>query len=346
MEESFKSIRRAFTLVELLVVIAIIGVLVALLLPAIQAAREAARRSQCTNNIRQFSLGCLNYESANKALPAGASTRVNGDNDIHHSWAAYILPYLEASSMFDQIDFNQAAWQPWVANGYQCPPSAVWSYTQLDLHLCPSDQTRGIHTGSCACFAHGNYVANQGWRPLWSQIESEQTHDTEVAQDLADYANDPAKSADMRGPFEKMFDMSGKGIPLKRITDGTTNTAMLGEVRQFAGEDSRGMLYLASSMYGHFSAPNTAATDYMEFCTNSISPMKVDDPLGSVNPDAPCSQQYAAPPRRHAQTSRSSHPGGVNLSFCDGSVRYISDDVDLANWRRMSTRAGEEIITN
>jgi prepilin-type N-terminal cleavage/methylation domain-containing protein/prepilin-type processing-associated H-X9-DG protein len=332
---------RAFTLVELLVVIAIIGVLVALLLPAIQAAREAARRSQCTNNLRQFSLGCLNFESANKVLPAGFSTRET-DNDLYHTWAAYSLPYLEAGGMFDNIDFKLAAWEPWTFNGYQCPQNAPWTFTQLDIHLCPSDVGRGVHTGGAACFAHGNYMANQGWRPFWVQIGNAQSHADRVAQEIQDFATDPAKSADLRGPFEKMFSRDGKGIALKAVTDGTSNTVMLGEVRQFAGEDSRGMLYLASSFYGHFAAPNTPVTDYVEFCTNA--PMKVDDRLGEVNPVAPCSQQYAAPPRRHEQASRSSHPGGVNLAFCDGSVRYVPDSVDLSSWRRISTRAGEEVV--
>jgi prepilin-type N-terminal cleavage/methylation domain-containing protein/prepilin-type processing-associated H-X9-DG protein len=339
-ESRFQS--KAFTLVELLVVIAIIGVLVALLLPAIQAAREAARRSQCTNNLRQFSLGCLNYESSNKVLPAGFSTSEIDGNDLLHSWAAYVLPYLEAASMFNQIDFNRPAWKPWTDNGYQCPQSAPWTFTQLDIHLCPSDVGRGVHTGAALCFAHGNYLANQGWRPFWLQIENAQTHSDSVAQEIQDFAADPARSADLRGPFEKMFSRDGKGIALKAVTDGTSNTVMLGEIRQFAGEDSRGMLYLASSFYGHFAAPNTPVTDYVEFCTNA--PMKVDDRLGEVNPVAPCSQQYAAPPRRHEQASRSSHPGGVNLAFCDGSVRYVPDSVDLSSWRRISTRAGEEVV--
>lgn len=94
-----------FTLVELLVVIAIIGVLVALLLPAVQAAREAARRTQCLNNLRQFSLGCLNHESATKRLPAGFTTRPS-DGDVHHTWASYVLPYLEQGAMFGTINLQ------------------------------------------------------------------------------------------------------------------------------------------------------------------------------------------------------------------------------------------------
>lgn len=327
-----------FTLVELLVVIAIIGVLVALLLPAVQAAREAARRTQCSNNLRQFSLGCLTHEGANKRLPAGFTTMPGGDT--HHTWAAYVLPYLEQGAMFSNIDFKIASWEAWLklGGGDKQYPQLPWLWTQLDMHLCPSDQPRNIHTDVPRAFAHGNYLANIGWPSAWPQIESTAAYETRQAKLITDNASDAAQSADLRGPFDKVFSTQNKGLPLKDITDGTSNTVMLGEVRQFPGNDGRGLLYLGSGLYNHYFTPNTASKDEMEFCNPG-------DVTGGVNPSAPCSAARGAPPRWTAQTSRSNHAGGVNVSFVDGRTTFISDGVDVAVWRRISTRAGGEVAS-
>jgi prepilin-type N-terminal cleavage/methylation domain-containing protein/prepilin-type processing-associated H-X9-DG protein len=331
-----------FTLVELLVVIAIIGVLVALLLPAVQAAREAARRSQCLNNLRQFSLGCLNHESATKRLPAGFTTSPAHGNDVHHTWASYVLPYLEQAAMFGTIDFKVPSWVSWLniaGGGDRRSPNAAWLYTQLDIHLCPSDQPRDIHTGIARAFAHSNYLANAGWGSPWPQYETLAAYETRIAQQIRNSATDAAQSADLRGPFQKAFSQENKGLEFKAITDGTSSTAMLGEVRQYPGEDSRGLLYLGTSLYDHKFSPNTPALDEMEFC-NGDGPD--DDRTGAINPSAPCSSARGGPPRWTAQTSRSTHANGVNIAFCDGRATFVSDSVDLAMWKRISTRAGEE----
>jgi prepilin-type N-terminal cleavage/methylation domain-containing protein len=322
-----------FTLVELLVVIAIIGILVALLLPAIQAAREAARRSQCQNNLKQNALACLNHESALRRLPSGFTTSIVDGDDVHHTWASYILPYMEEAAIFGTINFERPSWKPWADNGYKCPPTAPWTYTQLDIHLCPSDQPRGIHTGACECFAHGSYLANQGWR-RWRQKNTRDAYEAELANEKTEHG------IDIRGPFEKVFDKKNIGVPISKITDGTSHTAMLGEGRQFRGEDSRGLLYLGSSFYSHEFPPNTPALDDLEYCDNS--PGKIDDPLGETHPDAPCTQAHAGPRGPWVQTSRSQHPGVVGIAFCDGRVNFVSDDVALNVWRAISTRAGQE----
>ena len=338
--QPFRRSHGGFTLVELLVVIAIIGVLVALLLPAVQAAREAARRSQCANNLRQFSLGCLTHEGAMKRLPAGFTTMAGGDT--HHTWAAYVLPYLEQGAMFKTIDFKIASWQAWLAagGGDTQSPSLPWVWTQLDMHLCPSDQPRDIHTGIPRAFAHGNYLANIGWGSPWKQVDTQAEYDTRQAQLVIDAANanDPAQSGDLRGPFEKVFSTENKGLQLKMITDGTSNTVMLSEVRQYPGNDSRGLLYLGSGLYDHRFPPNTASKDEMEFCNPG-------DVAGAINPSAPCSDVRGGFPRWTAQNSRSQHAGGVNVSFCDGRTVFVNDAVDLAVWKRISTRAGGEVAS-
>jgi prepilin-type N-terminal cleavage/methylation domain-containing protein/prepilin-type processing-associated H-X9-DG protein len=334
-----------FTLVELLVVIAIIGVLVALLLPAIQAAREAARRNSCQNNLKQLTLGCMNHESSHRFLPSGFTSTKSGD-DVLHTWASYILPYMEQATMFGQIDFTIPSWLPYANAGLTCPNRAPWTYTQLDIHLCPSDQPRNVHTGSSRCFTHGSYLANQGWR-RWRQIRSKALYQTDLAAELnaAPPANSPYGNAypDKRGPFEKVFGAKNDGLPLRQITDGASNTVMLGEGRQFPGDDSRGLIYLGSCFYSHEFPPNTAAQDSLEWC--APEGVGADDKLGTLYPDAPCTEANSAARGPWIQTSRSMHPGGVQMSYCDGRVAYVTDAVDLYVWQSISTRAGEEVIT-
>ncbi len=333
------STKRAFTLVELLVVIAIIGVLVALLLPAIQAAREAARRSQCTNNIRQLALANLNHESSVKRLPAGFTSIDGGYNDSvdsFHTWASYILPYLEQASIFDTIDFTIPAYRPWELAGATCPNDTPWGYTQLDVYLCPSDQPRGIHTGDSRCFAHGNYLANQGWWDWW-QRSSLNNYNLRRDIDIA------ANGIDKRGPFEKVWGQANKGIELRQITDGTSNTVMLGECRQYPGEDSRGVLFLGSSVYSHQNSPNARSQDLLEWCEGYNG--GADDREGLLNPSAPCSEARRASRGPWTQPSRSSHPNGVNVTFCDGRAVYVADDVNIDVWRAISTREQGETVS-
>ena len=313
-----RSVARAFTLVELLVVIAIIGVLVGLLLPAVQSAREAARRTQCMNNIRQIGLGVLNHESARRRLPVGTSSTPNGD--VLHTWAAYVLPYIEEASTFAEIDFSVASWYPLVTGSNGAPPftdeaNPDWVSRQFSFYLCPSDIGPGKHELTSRFFAHGNYVANAGYIRFWRQVTSKVQRDRE----------NPPKH---RGPFEKSFDHLNTGLEVQKIKDGMSKTAMLGEVRQFPGNDGRGLLYLGSgTFYCHEFTPNSIGDDNNEFCT---------EPHRS----APyvCSQRGLSF-RLGRQTARSQHPGVVAIGFCDNSVRFVSDDVNLNLWAAMGTRA-------
>lgn len=320
----------AFTLVELLVVIAIIGVLVALLLPAVQSAREASRRSSCLNNMKQVALGILSHESAIQRLPAGFTTTVPS-NDVNHTWASYTLPYLEQANLFSQIDFTIPSFQPWEDAGRTCPNDAPWTYTRISLFQCPSDQTDEIHEGAAACFAHGNYLANVGpW--TWWQALDKRTLELYRSYDT-DYANN-------RGPFEKIYGPANKGTTLRKIVDGLSSTVMLGECRQFPGNDSRGLLYLASCLYSHRYLPNTPAVDRLEYCGNG------GDPDGLVNPDAPCDSNNMQIPRGPmSQTSRSQHPGGVNVAYCDGHVVYVNNETNEEVWHAIATRDNAEVIT-
>ncbi|MBA4107029.1 MAG: hypothetical protein C0485_14880 [Pirellula sp.] len=174
----------AFTLVELLVVIAIIGVLVALLLPAVQAAREAARRQQCQSNLRQLSLGLANYESANGAYPPAFEYTKNADPNaippafMGPNWAVRLLPYVEQASVYNQIDKTVLAGGAWLPG--KAPPSMSHANNEkvrmavLAVFRCPSDTNYNdtpmqIGTGAAGTtWARGNYAANAGNGPIKS----------------------------------------------------------------------------------------------------------------------------------------------------------------------------------
>jgi prepilin-type processing-associated H-X9-DG protein len=243
---------------------------------------------------------------------------------------------LEQASLFGQINFEIPAYQPWELAGRTCPNDSPWVYTQLDVYLCPSDQPRGIHTGASECFAHGNYLANQGWWDWWQQT-TQSIYNTRRETDVN------TSGVDKRGPFEKVWGQANKGTELKQITDGTSNTVMLGECRQYPGADSRGALFLGSSVYSHQNSPNARSQDLLEWCEGYNG--GTDDREGLLNPSAPCSEARSAARGPWTQPARSAHPNGVNASFCDGRVVYISDDVDIDVWRAVSTRGQGETVS-
>ncbi len=196
-------IRRAFTLVELLVVIAIIGILVALLLPAIQAVRESARKSSCRNNLHQIGLAMQNYESSFKKLPPGYKYAAGPQgNALGHSWTDMILPFMELQSMYDQINFKLPIYDP---------VNAAVREIHIDSLICPTDDvspTGFVEMGNDR-FAMACYVANFGTPDL----------DADQEQKL-----DPAAPNRPWGPFYR-----NSKTKLKDITDGTSKTLMCGE---------------------------------------------------------------------------------------------------------------------
>jgi prepilin-type N-terminal cleavage/methylation domain-containing protein/prepilin-type processing-associated H-X9-DG protein len=331
-----------FTLVELLVVIAIIGILVALLLPAIQAAREAARRSSCLNNLKNLGIGALNYESTKKELPYGRKF----DWWDTYTWTQVILPYIEQQSVYDLYwtlpneTYSAAVPGPNGPIGDD-PRLRQARHTQIPLYYCPSDKTpqpnemntqafgfwRGSYRGCVgASDMYGNRIkAADGTFPPGSWAGAFAVRSTSGVNPLPIY----------------------RPIKLKDITDGTSSTVMFSEgivplVPGWGGA-------LGETIYG-----NMGGTLFSTYTTpNSSVP---DEPTGPCPRDvndaeypAPCVSKslnpWGGPAGAGAfAAARSAHPGGVNVSMVDGSITFISNDVDTDVWRASGTRKWQEVL--
>ncbi len=312
---SLKS-QRAFTLVELLVVIAIIGVLVALLLPAVQAARESARRTQCINHIKQWSLAIHNHHDTHLRLPYGAT------NDSHpnkrKTWVLFVWPYIEANNLADKGDPNVPFYNPPYTihntlNGLCGQP--------LKMYYCPSDG-KGTRMQSVGQYqrARGNYGINWG-NALYDDVSATGT---------------AAMSKTNHGPFLHEDGSRSKPglVALKNITDGTSNTALVSEMLMAlvnSDSDWRGDIHNDDGIFRFHTVttPNSTAPDLIS-STSFFQPNS--DPLMPVALGSP--QRSAA---------RSRHPAGVNVSMCDGSVRFVTNNIGLTEWSALGTMAGGEV---
>jgi prepilin-type N-terminal cleavage/methylation domain-containing protein len=328
--------RIGFTLVEILVVIAIIGILVALLLPAVQAAREAARGAQCKNNLKQLALSLHNYHDAHKIFPPSVQFDwgENPSNSDNHrpNWLIMLLPFIELQNLHDQFDFtvpisqglrNQQARGTFVA-GFVCPTD-----TGQDV---PFKGTSGANDGDN--WARGNYAANGDGSLLgydsWNHIchcgvgGSGPQHVGGIGPSQA-----PAwADAKFRGVMGACV-----SVPLKKITDGASHTLLLTEVRIGVNErDHRGIWAMgtagSSALFGHGSVadsngPNNCggASDNSRECNY----LRNTDP-GSARLDAECMGCY--PVSNGQAGARSRHTGGMYGALCDGSVTFISELMD------------------
>jgi prepilin-type N-terminal cleavage/methylation domain-containing protein/prepilin-type processing-associated H-X9-DG protein len=368
--------RRAFTLIELLVVIAIIGVLIALLLPAVQAAREAARRAQCTNNLKQLGIALHNYHSAVNSFPVGflfpavasaGGSSALGIPDLHWRWSvlAQMSPYLEMTNVYNIMNFN---WPIAPGPGASGPFAGYPAYKPFPVHytaitakvntfLCPSDGAQGMATlpDGVSTFGPTNYHFCTG--------------DGQPGSGHVGDAGDPVNCspAPCAPPADGAF-ILGPPQSMASIIDGSSNTAAASE--QLIGPASgtttttagatpvpsdvrRAAVYVSTTPL-----PDNGPT---VGCNGAIAGWRLDKGYGWWDGDmrsglynhylTPNSKTYdcwqSSPPHDPAiKAARSNHPGGVNVLFCDGHVRFLKDSVNLATWRGLSTRAGGEVISD
>lgn len=331
-----KRLAHAFTLVELLVVIAIIGILVALLLPAVQAAREAARRMQCGNNLKQIGLAMHNYHSAHNTLPAGSCGCCWG------TWLIGVMPYLEEQNSADKYK-NYCGFD---GGGARYSSSVNWPITKkrFSVYSCPSDpeQVTTLDAGIFDGFTKHNYVANFGntgfvaTSPEQGSAEKNYGSDSGITYQDAPFSMEHGPLPNSTLGFRTRF------TRFARITDGLSKTLMISETIQGIGEGSSQDDWRGESWHGYtagfmtYLAPNSFSPDVVQaewFCHPSVkNPPCYDAPSGSSRP--------------MTLAARSRHAGGVQTVLCDGSVQFTSDDVDLTVWRGLGTTRGGEIISS
>jgi prepilin-type processing-associated H-X9-DG protein/prepilin-type N-terminal cleavage/methylation domain-containing protein len=296
-----KSKRIAFTLVELLVVITIIGILIALLLPAVQAAREAARKMQCANNLKQVGLALHNYISANNTLPIGwVANFISVGDAPDHTGLISLLPYLEQQNVPYNFNVRQ----------YDAPNQQALG-TQINAYQCPSDNAAGRKL--LQTYTRSNVVLCWGSQGMCASCAFGGT------MTAASVATDGAFQVDLSRRLED-------------FTDGTSNTVVASEeissTHDVAPLDYRGgwTLVLHGSNYEHFDTPNSSNGDvmYPGICI--------------ADPDMPCGTSGGNDIFKFHNAARSRHPGGVNAAFVDGHINFIPNAVDLAVWRALGAR--------
>ena len=328
---------RGFTLVELLVVIAIIGILVGLLLPAVQAAREAARRMQCANNLKQIGLAMHMHMDIKKGLPSNGNYVWNGSAVTPtNAWSgmARILPHIEQENIFRGIDF---------AASYNTQPGI--SSKRVSTFMCPSEPNDKGH-GTDPIFGNKywpiNYGMNNGtWAVLTAKAVGMRTGDGAFGPNQA---NRPAD-----------------------FTDGLSNTLAVAEVKAFTNRVAGASITatfpsppkppttLSSLSLGSFNLTSYTHVEWVDgkvhetgFTTVFTPNTKVILSSGSANFDVDMvmASESNAGDTYAAVTSRSYHTGGVNALFMDGSVRFISNSISLETYRALGTRAGGEVASD
>jgi len=335
-------------LIELLVVIAIIGVLIALLLPAVQAAREAARRAQCTNNLKQIGLALHNYHSANDSFPLGSSKAyldLSGTAYNWNNWSchALLLPYMEQNALFNSINFNLP---PFASPGLGDEASKTAIRVVVSAFLCPSDGNAGrqmINNYSASLGTTIGYRAQSDSSGLFAMTKSW------GIQAITDGTSNTVAFAErLVGSPGRPDKTRGNGIvnvgggDLWEETDGSRfPDRLMTSINQCstkyqASDPSTPSGYQSAGQYWAW------GTTGMTLFNALVPPNSTQHPWNSCRQDcAGCGVDSS-----HINNSTSNHSGGCNVALADGSVRFIKSSVSFPTWWALGTRSNGEVLSS
>lgn len=319
--------RRGFTLIELLVIISIIGVLVGLLLPAVQAAREASRRAQCANNFRQVGLALANYHATFDRLPIGRTGlyyTYRSKNPSRRTWALSVLPYMEQQATANGFNFDLSFYDRQNATAVQ---------TQIGAYLCPSDRPGLQEPDGPVPRIKASVAAN------WGNTHYFQDEPNRGAAGPNPFLGPNGTVTFTGAPF-----LANACLNFSAFGDGTSQTILVGETviaanraangNMIGAYDHRGDIYNDDrncTMFMTYTSPNSKIPDQMyatQYCGQGLD----------NNP--PCN---AASPAFNAARSR--HPGGVHVLFADGSVRFTRDGTNINVWRALGSPSAGDVVS-
>jgi prepilin-type N-terminal cleavage/methylation domain-containing protein len=335
-------VRRGFTLVELLVVIAIIGILVALLLPAIQAAREAARRSQCSNNVKQITLGLQNYHDTYQTFPPGVIWGPGSPNftrPYHHTWNVMILPFIEQAALYDSVDKNLPIWGQAIVS------------TPVGTLRCPSDAGRR-NVSETANIAVTNYPGAEGyhWWDTANINPNDPNHWAHPSNPGNTYSDQFTTACSLNGVFTVT-----RTHTMSEVRDGTSSTIIVGESDSmgFGGAPIRtsgsglrrtGTPVWNSAFVG--TSPNGWGSH-----EGNPSPARATRPDGSASAAGWFRNHAYAPtfiaawgPNANWPSASSYHPGEVHVGMVDGSVIFLRENIDWGTWAKLNAIADRQAV--